>query len=339
LRRVNGTGNLGPCESVVHCHRKLASKLYYQERENKRDIFDALKMMPVQVPSLEGAFFLVERWRLLTKHETVPSLNESLSSTEIMADMASDEELQNLAIEADVENAKMVLEALIPSIEQNNQLVKAAFDLIFETLTDRGVVLENGHLNNENIEPSSVPPSAAKRQSRTGRGKRAASSINNNGKNTGNLDVLSTVPSQKSGHSKLTIPDSHGKIELPENNIRIKVISGEQHLGEEFIRHPVTKNAKKNQVCRIGRSTGTLYKTFGVSLSKDNEVSTKHAMIFCRKNNFYIEDLGSSNGTYLYPDRKFDEESIRIRLQEFQEHKLENGDIICVGATILKFSW
>lgn len=58
-------------------------------------------------------------------------------------------------------------------------------------------------------------------------------------------------------------------------------------------------------------------------------VSRKHARISVRGGQFFIEDLGSANGTVI---------NGRIRLKPQQVHALISGDLIRIGQTNLKFS-
>lgn len=57
-------------------------------------------------------------------------------------------------------------------------------------------------------------------------------------------------------------------------------------------------------------------------------VSRRHAKIIARGQQFIIEDLGSSNGTFI---------NDRIRLQERMQHVLQSGDRVRLGSTSLKF--
>lgn len=57
-------------------------------------------------------------------------------------------------------------------------------------------------------------------------------------------------------------------------------------------------------------------------------VSRRHARIITRGQQFIIEDLGSSNGTFI---------NDRIRLQAQMQHVLQSGDLVRLGSTSLKF--
>lgn len=68
-----------------------------------------------------------------------------------------------------------------------------------------------------------------------------------------------------------------------------------------------------------------------VDLDQDDpeaKVSRRHARIIREGNQFFIEDLGSTNGTFINRGR---------RLLPGNRHPLSNGDEIIVGKTFLKF--
>ena len=68
-----------------------------------------------------------------------------------------------------------------------------------------------------------------------------------------------------------------------------------------------------------------------VDLDQDDpeaKVSRRHARIIREGNQFFIEDLGSTNGTFINRGR---------RLLPGNRHPLNNGDEIIVGKTFLKF--
>jgi pSer/pThr/pTyr-binding forkhead associated (FHA) protein len=67
--------------------------------------------------------------------------------------------------------------------------------------------------------------------------------------------------------------------------------------------------------------------------AKDNDVvmedpftSSNHAMIIWRDGSWWIEDLGSHNGTFVND------------VMALKAVKLEDGDIICIGQTSLRFN-
>lgn len=61
----------------------------------------------------------------------------------------------------------------------------------------------------------------------------------------------------------------------------------------------------------------------------ETKVSRRHARIFNQDNQYWIEDLGSLNGTVI---------NRQHRLQRGKPHLLKDGDEIIVGKTFLKFS-
>jgi len=80
-------------------------------------------------------------------------------------------------------------------------------------------------------------------------------------------------------------------------------------------------NSEKHQVDRVKLQTGAL--SIGRAGDNDlhivdNTVSSYHARIFTYLNASYIEDLGSTNGTYLNGKR-------------IEKHTLRAGDIVKLG--------
>jgi pSer/pThr/pTyr-binding forkhead associated (FHA) protein len=68
-----------------------------------------------------------------------------------------------------------------------------------------------------------------------------------------------------------------------------------------------------------------------VDLDEDDpeaKISRRHARIVSHNGQYYIEDLGSTNGTFVNRGR---------RLLPGKRHALQNGDEIIVGKTFLKF--
>jgi pSer/pThr/pTyr-binding forkhead associated (FHA) protein len=71
----------------------------------------------------------------------------------------------------------------------------------------------------------------------------------------------------------------------------------------------------------VGRAGGCQ-----VALGEDNYVSQLHARVFRRDGQFYVEDLGSTNGTYV--NRKKVTAPIVIR----------KGDRLQIGKTVLELT-
>jgi hypothetical protein len=71
----------------------------------------------------------------------------------------------------------------------------------------------------------------------------------------------------------------------------------------------------------------TLGRGFGndVSLDRDEYVSTRHARIEPRRDGFWIQDEGSTNGTFVNGDKLT------------EPHRLQPGDLIRIGDTDLRF--
>jgi len=68
-----------------------------------------------------------------------------------------------------------------------------------------------------------------------------------------------------------------------------------------------------------------------VDLDEDDteaKISRRHARIVNHNGQYYIEDLGSTNGTFVNRGR---------RLLPGKRHMLQNGDEVIVGKTFLKF--
>lgn len=81
----------------------------------------------------------------------------------------------------------------------------------------------------------------------------------------------------------------------------------------------------------IGRPDPSSGSIPAIDLSRYDRVggiSRRHAKIIARGQQFIIEDLGSSNGTFI---------NDRIRLQAQMQHVLQSGDLVRLGSTSLKF--
>ena len=71
----------------------------------------------------------------------------------------------------------------------------------------------------------------------------------------------------------------------------------------------------------IGRSPGC-----GVSMPEDIYTSTLHARLFRRSDQLWVEDLGSTNGTFVNSE------------QITQAVRLGKGDLLQIGSTVFEVS-
>ena len=90
----------------------------------------------------------------------------------------------------------------------------------------------------------------------------------------------------------------------------LRVMEPEAHQGETF---------DLADVLTIGRSLGC-----GVPTPDDIYASTLHARLFRQKDQLWVEDLGSTNGTYVNSERIA------------QAHRLAKGDVLQAGSTVFE---
>lgn len=76
--------------------------------------------------------------------------------------------------------------------------------------------------------------------------------------------------------------------------VTLKCVGG-PHIGQRFRLEPTAKE----DVFKVGRSTGRHFKEKGVSLYKDKEISTTHAKIELRHGQVFLVDVRSTNGSLL----------------------------------------
>jgi len=93
-------------------------------------------------------------------------------------------------------------------------------------------------------------------------------------------------------------------------SLRLKVVDPPQRRGRVF---------ELGEEVTVGRSPGC-----AVSLEDDTFASSIHARVFRRNGELWLEDLGSTNGTWLNNDRVAGLE------------RLQRGDRVKVGSTILE---
>jgi pSer/pThr/pTyr-binding forkhead associated (FHA) protein len=112
------------------------------------------------------------------------------------------------------------------------------------------------------------------------------------------------------------------------DHIEILITSG-PHSDSKVLLRP-----KPNAPCFIGRSKGKKFINNGISLSKDQEVSTTHAKIVVEMSAgslsdaaFYFVDVGSTNGSTLKGEML--EPEVKVKIVEGMEIK--------VGGSTLKF--
>ncbi len=94
--------------------------------------------------------------------------------------------------------------------------------------------------------------------------------------------------------------------------LRLEVIEPPEHRGRSY---------DLGEELTVGRATGC-----GVALEHDVFVSQLHARVFSRNSRLYVEDLGSTNGTYLNAQKV----SAPVALRR--------GDRLQVGRTVLEVS-
>ena len=97
-----------------------------------------------------------------------------------------------------------------------------------------------------------------------------------------------------------------------------KAISGESCLVTIYGRDLGKQYALSKEEIVIGRGADN-----DIVLDMDN-VSRRHAKVVNRKEGFYVEDLGSTNGSY-------------VNDEEVSTRQLLNGELIKIGGAILKF--
>ena len=90
----------------------------------------------------------------------------------------------------------------------------------------------------------------------------------------------------------------------------LRVVEPSSHEGQTF---------DLDDELTIGRSPGC-----GVPTPDDIYASTLHARLFRRKDQLWVEDLGSTNGTYVNAERIS------------QAHRLGKGDVLQAGSTVFE---
>jgi FHA domain len=98
--------------------------------------------------------------------------------------------------------------------------------------------------------------------------------------------------------------------ERKRRQLYLKVVQPESHAGRTY---------DLDDELTIGRSPGC-----GVAMPDDIYTSTVHARLFRRNDQLWVEDLGSTNGTYV------NSEQIK------QAVRLGKGDLLQIGSTVIE---
>jgi hypothetical protein len=170
------------------------------------------------------------------------------------------------------------------------------------------------------------PPATAAKKTRRKRGKRRPLNKANANTSPGTVDTEAAV----CGSTRAKRDDA---LTNPKGKIRVEVFSAPNcrspHEGLVCLLEP-QKNAKARR-WKIGRSTAKDFKEFGVSLYNDLGVSTKHAVLTQVDKQYYIEDMGSGNGTMHVASG--------MKISPLVPFKLADGTRLQMGQSILKFNF
>ena len=122
--------------------------------------------------------------------------------------------------------------------------------------------------------------------------------------------------------SRLFEEDDNAPLSLLSRARLVVVIAG--HAGKEF-----SLSKAEMLIGRWDAARGIFPDVDLDEVDAETKVSRRHARIITRNNQYWIEDLGSLNGTII---------NRQHRLQRGQPYLLKDGDEIIVGKTFLKFS-
>jgi pSer/pThr/pTyr-binding forkhead associated (FHA) protein len=125
---------------------------------------------------------------------------------------------------------------------------------------------------------------------------------------------VSPAPFRKSRserrRERAAVRSASAQAEPKRKQLVLRIIEPEAHQGESFdLADELT----------IGRSPGC-----GVPTPDDIYASTLHARLFRQKDQLWVEDLGSTNGTYVNSERIA------------QAHRLAKGDVLQAGSTVFE---
>jgi len=112
------------------------------------------------------------------------------------------------------------------------------------------------------------------------------------------------------GATTVAAAPTHSRQQTGTAPTKVKVLDPESRRGQVFeVADEVT----------VGRAAGC-----GISLDDDTYVSQLHARLFRRDGTIYVEDLGSTNGTYLNKRKVSGPQALR------------KGDRVAIGRTVLE---
>jgi pSer/pThr/pTyr-binding forkhead associated (FHA) protein len=107
-------------------------------------------------------------------------------------------------------------------------------------------------------------------------------------------------------------PAARPKESRPRRQLYLKVVQPDAHAGRTY---------DLDDELTIGRSPGC-----GVAMPEDIYTSTLHARLFRRNDQLWVEDLGSTNGTFV------NSEQIK------QSVRLSKSDLLQIGSTVFEVS-
>ena len=132
-------------------------------------------------------------------------------------------------------------------------------------------------------------------------------------------------------HKPFTVQSDFGE----EGKLRIECVDGPSK-GQVWIVEPMQEGKRSGEV-KIGRSAGKAFKTFGLSLPIDDEISTSHGSIFRRDQVFFYKDMNSSNGTALVLTS--DSPSSSIQFEPLKPYQVINGMQAKMGQHTFQFNY
>lgn len=130
------------------------------------------------------------------------------------------------------------------------------------------------------------------------------------------------IPPVDDADSEDDLNDESPMSETPGGSAQIIIERGES-VGQEF-----AVQAEESYIGRWDADNGIFPDIDLDAHDKEAKVSRRHARIIRQNGKFLIEDLGSTNGTFVNRGR---------RLLPGTPHVLNNGDEIIVGKTFLRF--